>query len=415
MNAQIITIGTELLLGQIVDTNSVFIAQRLAEMGIDLYHKSSVGDNRERIKEVLSRAREQADLVITTGGLGPTSDDITSEMIGEVWGQELVRKEEAEKHLKSFFEDIGAEMAPANEKQTYFPRDSETIPNPNGTALGMILEDEKSIAVALPGPSQEMEPMVENQVLPYLEEKISQEKGGNQVIRSRILRLCGIGESTLQGMVADLLDRENPTVAPLAKTGEVHLRITAKGRAAAVEEMIAQTEEELRERVGEFIYGVDEESLEQRVGEMLRARGLSLSLAESCSGGFLAHNVTNVPGSSDYFDRGLVTYSNRAKRELLGVSGETLAKHGAVSREVAEEMALGLLERSDTDLSVATTGIAGPGGGTEEKPVGLVYVALADEDGVSSEKFLFHGNRAGNKERTLKSALGILYRHLRES
>ena len=412
MNAEIINIGTELLLGQIVNTNFAFIAEKLAEIGVDLYHQTTVGDNRERMKEVLKSARENSDLVITTGGLGPTSDDITVKVIGDVWDRDLTMNDDALAHIQNYFERMNVPMAPANRKQAYFPKGSKTVPNPNGTALGMILDDEKATAIALPGVPEEMQPMIENHILPYLEAHSAVTTEDNQVIRSRILRFCGIGESTLQEKIPDFLEKKNPTVAPLAKTGEVHLRITAKGEPERVDEMISEVEEGLRARVGDFIYGTDDTSLQEKVGDLLRDKGLTISIAESCTGGYLAHTITEVPGSSDYFDRGLVTYSNASKRQLLDVPEEVLKAHGAVSSEVARAMARGSRRNSNTDLSVATTGIAGPGGGTEEKPVGLVYAALAGSEGVNSKKFTFTGSRSTVKKRTAKAALTMLYQRL---
>ncbi|MDH7481762.1 MAG: competence/damage-inducible protein A [Armatimonadota bacterium] len=410
MRAEIISVGTELLLGQIIDTNAPYLGRVLSALGIDVYHRTTVGDNASRLADVLKTALSRADLVITIGGLGPTMDDLTKETIAEVLGEKLVMDLDSERAIREFFERRGIKPVASNLKQALKPESGIALPNSVGTAPGVLVEKEGKIVVALPGPPGELIPMVENYVVPYLERRLS---GVRSVIESRVLKVCGIGESAAEEKVKDLLDSENPTIAPYAKSGEVHFRITAKARdhETAVR-MISALEEEAKKRLGDYVYGVDDETLESVTVHMLINRGLTLALAESCTGGLVSNRVTNVPGSSETFQGCMVAYSNRVKTELLGVSNEMIAKYGAVSSEVARAMAEGAATRIGADVALGLTGIAGPGGGTAEKPVGLVYIGLKTPEGTEVTRNVFGGSREEIKLRASTAALNQLRMYL---
>ncbi|MCL6520029.1 MAG: competence/damage-inducible protein A [Armatimonadetes bacterium] len=410
MRAEIISVGTELLLGQIIDTNAPYLGRVLSTLGIDVYHRTTVGDNASRLADVLKTALSRADLVITVGGLGPTMDDLTKETIAEVLGEKLVLDLDSERAIREFFERRGIKLVASNFKQALKPESGTALPNSVGTAPGVLVEKEGKIVVALPGPPGELIPMVENYVVPYLERRLS---GVRSVIESRVLKVCGIGESAAEEKVKDLLDSENPTIAPYAKSGEVHFRITAKAKdhETAVR-MISGLEEEARKRLSDYVYGVDDETLESVTVHMLINRGLTLALAESCTGGLVSNRVTNVPGSSETFQGCVVAYSNRVKTELLGVSNEMIAKYGAVSSEVAQAMAEGAATRIGADVALGLTGIAGPSGGTAEKPVGLVYIGLKTPEGTEVTRNIFGGSREEIKLRASTAALNQLRMYL---
>ena len=406
MQAELITIGTELLLGQLIDTNSSWLAKKMAGLGIDVYYKTTVGDNKKRLKKVLQKAQSRSDLVITTGGLGPTQDDITRESVAEAFDLELDKLESVLQQVKCYFNHKDQEMSINNIRQTYFPKGAEIIENDRGTAPGFLLEKGGKLVVSLPGVPREMKQMMKGEVIPYLEENFPLE----ETIYSRVIKTCGIGESDLEMKVEDILEAQtNPTIALLADLGEVKLRLTAKAKnKKEAKKLIAAEEKRLKERIGDCIYGYDDDTLEEVVAKNLCDQDLTLAVAESCTGGLLGHRLTNVAGSSSYFDRGLVTYSNRAKKELLGVKEKTLKDFGAVSRQTAREMAAGVKEFSDTDLGLAITGIAGPGGGTEEKPVGLVYMAAAFKNQIKDYKLNFNGTRERIKYLTTQIVLNNL-------
>lgn len=406
MRAEIISVGTELLLGQIVDTNAPCLSKVLSTLGIDVYYRVTVGDNTARLADTLRNALSRADLVITIGGLGPTQDDLTKETIAEVLGEPMVLDPESEKVIRAFFDRRGLPIAQSNLKQAYRPESGIAIPNSVGTAPGTIVEKDGKIIIALPGPPAELVPMLERSVLPYLSRKTA---GAPTVLVSRILRVCGIGESAAEGLVQDLLAGENPTIAPYAQGGEVHFRITAKASDQSTAlEMISGLEQAARRCLGEYVYGIDEETLESVVVRILTERKLTLALAESCTGGLIANRVTNIPGSSETFLAGIVAYSNRAKSDFLDVPADLIRKHGAVSPEVAEAMAVGAAARVGADVALGVTGIAGPGGGTPEKPVGLVYIGLKTPDGVEVTKSIFGGSRLEIKLRASQAALNLV-------
>ena len=389
MNCEIISVGTELLLGEIVNLDAQTISQGLSEQGINVYYHTVVGDNPERLRQALVIAKERADMIITTGGLGPTADDLTKETIAAAFGKKLVMDPVQQKRLH---ERMGARMTPNNEKQAVLPEGCTVLENDWGTAPGCAFEADGCRVIMLPGPPRECAPMFRERVLPYLE---SLHEG---VIRSRYIKIFGMGESEMESRLSYLMDRlQNPTAAPYAKEGECLVRVTAKAPTEA--EAYAMCEPVVREVcevLCDVVYGVDVQSLEQVVVEGLRKRGMTAALAESCTGGLIARRITSVPGASEVFGCGLVTYSNEMKMQLLGVSPETLAAHGAVSPETAIEMARGARKVGHADVGVGVTGIAGPGGGTAQKPVGLFYAAISTPQG---EQVIERQRRNSTRER----------------
>ncbi|MGI6037791.1 MAG: competence/damage-inducible protein A [Limnochordia bacterium] len=406
MKAEIISVGTELLLGEIVDTNAAYISQHLAELGINVYHRQTVGDNLTRMVEALQGALDRVDLVLLSGGLGPTMDDITRDAIAQVLGEELVLDEQVAQEIEGYFARIGRPMTSNNKRQALRPASASFLPNSRGTAPGILAYYQGKMIVAMPGVPNELKTMFQEQVVP----RLNGGGGKQRVIRSLTIHCTGIGESALEEQVADLIkDQTNPTVATYASLGEVRLRVTASAEneqeaLALIEPLAAR----VRERLGDLIYGYDGATLEGVVGERLADQGLTLAVAESCSGGLISHRLTNIPGSSRYFLQGAVVYSNDAKRELLGVPAELLEQYGAVSPQVAKAMAQGVRARAGADFGLAVTGIAGPDGGKPEKPVGLVYIALAKEGDCIVEEWRFAGARTDVKSRTAQAALNLL-------
>lgn len=408
MKAEIIAIGTEILLGDIVNTNAQFLAKELAALGIDVYHQSVIGDNEERIIESFEKAFERCDLVITTGGLGPTQDDLTKELGAKYFNKKLVLHEPSLDWIKTYLDMKDEAIVEANKKQAYFPEGSIILPNPNGTAPGSIVSENNKILIILPGPPREMKPMFNDHVKKYLEGITG------EIIKSKILRLFGIGESLMAQKLNNLIQNsKNPTVAPYAKDNDVTLRITAKGNSEKeCDDLINPVDKEIKDALGEYIYGEGETSLENVVSEILCNNKLSVSTAESCTGGMIAASLISYPGISDVFKEGAVTYSNESKMKRLGVRKETLDRYGAVSEETAREMAIGIAREANTDISISTTGIAGPGGGTDEKPVGLVYIGVFIKGKVVVNKFNFTGNRERIRRKTTMNALNILRKAL---
>jgi len=410
MNCEIISVGTELLLGQIANTDAQYISQKLSELGINVYYHTVVGDNKQRLLEALNIAVKRVNLIITTGGLGPTVDDLTKEVVAEFLGLEMHIHEPSLEHIKEHFKRTGREVTDNNIKQALLPKGAIPIYNPNGTAPGAIIEHEKGIFVILPGPITELKPMFEKEVMPFLR------KFSDYSIVSRVIRIFGIGESKVEEIIKDLLENQNnPTIAPLLGHGDVTLRITARVRNGEdANALIDPIEHEIKERLGNAVYGFNDDTMNSIVGRMLKERELKVAVAESCTGGLVSDKLTDIPGISLVFDRGMITYSNEAKIELLNVSEDTLRLYGAVSPQTAEEMALGALNHSHADIALSTTGIAGPDGGTSLKPVGLVYMALADKCGVYSTKHLFDGDRRKIKEMAALTALNLLRLHILE-
>jgi competence/damage-inducible protein CinA-like protein len=410
MTAEIISVGTELLLGQIVDTDSAFLSRTLADLGINLYRKGTVGDNFARVVAMIREARERADLLIFCGGLGPTEDDLTKEAAAEAFGEELVMDEAAAEHLRDIFRRRGAVMVESNLKQALVFRNGRGIPNPNGTAPGALLERDGQTVVCLPGPPRELVPMVSDFLVPYLSERLG---SARQVLRSRVLRIIGIGESAMEAKIRDLLHGENPTIAPLAHLGEAQLRITAR---AATEEiadaLIAPVERALRERLGADIYGADEETMESVVIERLREQGRTVATAEAVTGGLLAARLSAVEASAAPFPGGWVSASVEASETLLGVPESLIQQYGMASAPVAEAFAAAARRQLGADFGLAATGLTGPGSGTAEKPVGLVFIALAEEGGVTSRRYQFPGRPEEVRQRAALTALDYLRRAL---
>lgn len=401
MRCEVITVGTELLLGDTVNTNAAWISKRLSEYGVTLYQQRTVGDNKARLVNVLRDACMQNDLVITTGGLGPTQDDITRECVAEALGVELVTDRFSLQRIESFFTARNRTMSENNRRQAQLPAGGTALENSAGTAPGCIITQQETTVVMLPGPPHEMQHVFTAHIVPYLESQ------SGMVLRSRTLRICGIGESDMENRVADIIAQsENPTVAPYAKLGECSLRVTAY---TSTEEeayaRIAPVERELVSRLEPYVYGYDDDTLESRCAALLRQREYTFACAESCTGGMLSSRLVSLPGISDIYRGAVVSYSNMAKRAVLGVSKETLAVHGAVSAETVREMASGVRKTFAADVSAAVSGIAGPDGGTEEKPVGLVYVAVDIRGQIAVHRMILPGDRERIRFRAVNTIL----------
>ncbi len=405
MTVELISVGTEILLGNIVNTNAAYLAEQCAGLGLSCFYQTVVGDNEERLTQTLQTALERSDIVILSGGLGPTQDDLTKETAAKVLGKPLQMDEHSKKRIEEYFTRRRIELTENNWKQAMVPEGAIVVDNANGTAPGIIMETETKKIILLPGPPNELIPMFETSIYPYLSEA---EPG---VIYSQTVKLCGIGESKAETMVADLIaEQENPTIAPYAKTGEVHLRVTAKAASEKeAKKMLKPVVKELKNRFGICVYTTDENvTLEQSVVDLLVKNDLTVTTAESCTGGLLAARLINVPGVSEVFKSGHVTYSNKAKKKLLGVKKPSLDKFGAVSENVAKEMAKGASSTSKADVAVAITGVAGPDGGSEEKPVGLVYIACSVCGKMKVKEYLFSGNRSKIRENSVVAALTLM-------
>jgi nicotinamide-nucleotide amidase len=411
--AEIVTVGTEMLLGDLVDTNTAWISQRLAELGVVIYRHTTVGDNAERIVAALRQAASASDLVVTTGGLGPTSDDLTNACLSVLTDREMVEYPEAREHVDTMFERFGRKPTANNYKQALFPEGTELIPNPVGTAMGALVEWEGTLFATLPGVPPEMKSMFETTLEPLIRARTE----GSIV--SKTLHFAGIGESAVAEKVQEFLDATDPTVAPLAGQGRVRLRITTRAATEKeAQEKIAPVEKEMIARLSDYYFGEDEETLEGAVGRLLQERGATLALAESCTGGLLAKRLTDMPGSSAFFGEGLVTYSNESKERLLEVPHALIMDHGAVSEPVAREMAEGARRVSGADYGLSVTGIAGPDGGTEEKPVGLVFVGISDSEDTFVEKLdltAWARSRDSIRERSANRAFDLLRLRLEEN
>lgn len=404
MNAEIVCVGTELALGEILNTNSAWLARELAEIGIETLHHSTVGDGRKEMADAISHAAGRTDFVIVTGGIGPTPDDITRQVVAEVAGVELVRDEPSLAHIRGLFAGWGREMAQSNAIQADFPAGSRIIPNPNGTAAGFHMPLGRAHIFVLPGVPAEMRAMWKDTVRPYLCGKTS------GVVITRTVNCYGRGESEITDIIRDLMEPgRNPLVGDTAEDSIIKIRLRAT--AGTIEEalsLVAGTKAEIAGRLPDVVFGEDDDTLESAVVKLLRARGLTVAVAESCTGGLVAKRLTDIAGSSAVFIQGVVAYSNDAKTRLLGVPAKLIEKHGAVSAEVARSMAQGVRDSAGADFGLGVTGIAGPEGGTPEKPVGLVYVAIASESGVESRELHLRGDRERVRDRTTKTILNIL-------
>lgn len=407
MVTELIAVGTEILLGNIVNTNSAYLSEKCAELGLAVYYQSVVGDNPDRMKSVIKTALDRSDVIILTGGLGPTEDDLTKEITAEVMGFPLVEdahtRELMEAYLKEYEKNHPQRRITKNNyKQTMVPEGAIVIDNHNGTAPGLIMEKKGKTAILLPGPPNEMVPMFEESVYPYLRKKQP------EIIYSRMVKISGIGESQVAEEIQDLIDKQtNPTIAPYAKTGEVHLRVTAKAEdEKKCKEMIKPIVRELKKRFGKNVFATREDkTLEEAVVDLLKEKNMTLSLAESCTGGAVAARIVNVPGASDALMCGYVTYTNRAKRKCLGVKKSTLNKEGAVSAKCAKEMAKGGAKAARTDVCLSVTGLAGPGGGTKETPVGTVFMGCTCAGKTTTREFHFTGNRSRIRGQAVAQAL----------
>ncbi len=383
MNAEILTVGTELLLGDILNTNAQYLATELARLGIPVHYQSTVGDNPERLRRTLAQALERSDIILTSGGLGPTKDDLTNETVCALLEQPLELHEPSLEWMRGYFARTGRTMSSNNEKQAMLPAGCTVFANAVGTAPGCAFSKDGKHILMLPGPPRELIPMFETGAKTYLQQFTQ------GTIVSRNLRVFGIGESTLESYVNDLVDLANPSCALYAKEGEVLIRVTAMAPdEEQAERLLEPLLGQLRERLGAYIYGEEADSLEQVVVGQLRRHGKTIATAESCTGGLVAEKITRVPGASEVFSYGVCTYANETKTRALGVSARLLAEQGAVCERVAMQMAAGIRERAGADIGVGVTGIAGPGGGSPEKPVGLVYIALADRERVWAQKLL---------------------------
>ncbi|MCQ5129310.1 competence/damage-inducible protein A [Butyricicoccus faecihominis] len=408
MNAELIAVGTEILLGDIVNTDAQLISQGLSELGINVFYQTVVGDNPERLQRVIEEARSRADIIITTGGLGPTLDDLTKETLARVFGKEMELHQPSLDRIVGFFNKIGKPMTKNNEKQAWLPAGCTVFTNLWGTAPGCAFEADGKHVLMLPGPPRECNPMWKECAMPYLYPLA----GG--CIVSRNIRVFGLGESNMETILHDMMaSMQNPTIAPYAKTSECFARVTAKAETVEqAEALLEPVVREVCEILGDDVYGVDVDSLEQCVGDGLRARGMTLAVAESCTGGLLSKRITDVPGCSDYYKGGVCSYSNDVKMRVLNVSAETLEAKGAVSPEVAEQMARGVAEALGADVGVGITGIAGPDGGTEEKPAGLVYVSVYASGRFFTRKLQGANGRDRVRNQAASTALDMIRRNL---
>ncbi len=409
LTAEIIAVGSELLTPEKTDTNSLWLTEKLNEIGIEVMLKTIVGDDEPRLLETIKDALKRSDVVITTGGLGPTEDDITRQVSAKAVGRELVFHKDLEDDMRERFRRMGREMPEINRRQAYVIEGADALPNANGSAPGLIFEQNEKFLIVLPGPPRELKPMFADQVLPRLKNL-----AGDFVVRRRIIGVSGMGESAIDELVAPIYTqyKDVRTSVLFNKTQvEIHLYLKAEneGEADAVlEEMTAR----MAEALGIAVFTTNGETMEEVVGQMLIERSRTVSTAESCTGGLVGRRFTEVAGSSAYYMEGAITYSNEAKMRNLGVSAETLKTHGAVSSQTAEEMAAGIRERAGTDYGISTTGIAGPGGGSDEKPVGTVYIGYADENGTRSIRLNLPGDRYLVRWRTSQAALDYLRRQM---
>ena len=404
MNCELVSVGTELLTGDTLNTNVMFLSKELSINGFSVLYHTTVGDNPGRLKSVIMRALTRSDLIITTGGLGPTQDDLTKETIAEIFGMEMEQRPAIVEKLKAFFDRRGVEMTENNLRQSYVPKGGVMLPNPRGTAPGIMIEKDGKTVIMLPGPPHEMMGMYEDCVEPILHQL------KNQLVISRYYNLSDIGESTVEDTIMDIIDRQdNPTVATYAKLGEVMIRLTANGDdPETINALLDRYEKIIIERFGGHIFTHSQDSLDVTVGKLLMEKGLTVALAESCTGGLVASKLAEIPGISASLKMGLVTYSNEAKMQLLKVRAETLERYGAVSEQTAREMCEHLKEISGCDITASVTGIAGPGGGSPEKPVGLVYVGVCANGKTTIKKYLFEGSRKIVQLRTANKVFHLI-------
>ena len=412
MKAEIISIGSEILRGQITDTNSNFIVKKLVELSIDVEHITAVSDNPESLLSTLKLALQRADLVITTGGLGPTEDDITYETIAKALNLKLIKYPKAEDHLKKVLNKIKVEISPSNLKQTYLPEGAKIIINQYGTAPAMILEKDNKIICSLPGVPREMKKLVVENLIPYLKEKFPP----SVIKKSKILKVTGLGESSVNELLHDYINNQkNFSFGIYANPEDIQIQVTTQAPTEKeVDKLLQSSVNQLSKILGNYAYGSGEQTLEEVVGDLLKNKGFKVAVAESCTGGMLGEMITRIPGSSKYFQGGVISYNAQVKEELLKVPSEVIKKYGEVSRQVAELMAEEVRKCCHSDIGISITGIAGPGGATEKKKVGLVFMALADDKKTITQKHQLFGNRQLIRLRSSRRALNMLRMYLKE-
>jgi len=410
MKAEIISIGSEILRGQITDTNANFIAKKLVELGIDLEHISVVSDNPESLLSTLKLALQRSDLIITTGGLGPTEDDITYKTIARALNLKLIKYPEAEENLKRILKKIDKTISPSNLKQTYLPEGAKIIINQYGTAPAMILEKDNKIICSFPGVPHEMKNLIEENLFPYLKEKFPP----SMIKKSKILKVTGLGESSVNELIRDYINKQtNFSFGIYANPEDIQVQITTQAPTEKdVDKLLQFSVKQLTKILGNYVYGTDKQSLEEVVGNLLKTKKLKVTVAESCTGGMLGEMITRIPGSSEYFQGGVISYSAKVKEDLLKVPPEVIKKYGEVSKEVAQLMAEGVRISCHSDIGISITGIAGPGGATEKKKVGLVYMALADGKKTITQKHQLFGDRQLIRLRSARRALNMLRMYL---
>jgi len=410
MKAEIISIGSEILRGQITDTNANFIAQKLAELSIDLNYISAVGDNHKMLLSVLKKALSRSDLIITTGGLGPTEDDITYQTIARALNLKLIKYPEAEENLKIFFKKINKTISPCNLKQIYLPEGAKIIINQYGTAPAMILEKDNKMICSFPGVPYEMKNLIEENLIPYLKEKYPP----SMIKKSKILKITGLGEASVNELIRDYINKQTDySFGIYAHPEDIQVQVTTQAPTEKeVEKLLQSSVGQLCKILGNYIYGSDEETIEEVVGNLLKTKKLKLAVAESCTGGMLGEMITRIPGSSEYFQGGVISYSAKVKEDLLKVPPEVIKKYGEVSKEVAQLMAEGVRRCCHSDIGISITGIAGPGGATEKKKVGLVYMALSDSKKTITQKHQLFRNRQLVRLRASRRALNMLRMYL---
>lgn len=409
MKAEIIATGTEILLGQTLNTSAHYLTGKLSELGIEVDYHTTVGDNKERLEKVIIQGIERSDLLIITGGTGPTEDDLSKELIAQVFGLNMILDPSSLEKIQQFFALRGSVMPEAEKKQAYFPEGSQILPNHHGTAPGAIVQRNNKTIVLLPGPPYEMEPMFKEYVWPFLEQDA---QGDLARMYVRVIKVVGLGESDLEEKLRDFIGGKSPSMTLLCKHSEMHIRLVVRGDADEASTILDQAESVIRGRLGDKVFGTDEDTMLELVSKGLKKHGLTLATAESCTGGLLGSQLTEQPGSSDFYMGGVISYSNALKEGFLGVNSQTLDQYGAVSAETAREMAAGIRERTRADLGISITGIAGPGGGSQEKPVGLVYIGLATSEGIKANKFQFHGGRDSIRQLTVQAALDWIRRYM---
>lgn len=409
LSAEIIAIGSELLTPDRTDTNSLWLTEKLNEIGIEVKLKTIVGDDELRLEETIKDALKRSETVITTGGLGPTEDDITRQVAARATGRELIFREDLVEELHQRFRHWGREMPEINKRQAFVIEDAEVLPNPNGSASGMMVETNGKFLVIMPGPPREMQPMFENYVLPKLKAA-----AGEIYVRRKILRVSGMGESAIDEAIAPVYKNyETVQTSILFNRSEVEVHLVAHSESAAeAEKVLQELSSRIVEKLGIAVFATEGETMEEIVGQLLAEKGKTLSVAESCTGGLIGERLTDISGSSAYFIEGVIAYANEAKVRTLNVPPELIKTYGAVSAEVAEAMAKGMRERAGTDFAISVTGIAGPTGGTEEKPVGLVFIGFADASLVKSLRIILPGDRYLIRWRASQAALDYLRRQI---